>query len=336
MLLVDALYINSGGPKILLDYFISELEKTNTDVLYLIDKRAYGNLPSIKNTNKVFYLTASLLNRTRFYRKHQNAISKVFCMGNLPPTFKLSVPVYTYFHHPLLLQIAKGMPLSKRFGYHLKKRVLNHIKKNTNYWVVQTDFIKNVLQKRYELDESKILKIPFYEPLNTLTKIPERIKGQYIYASLGIPYKNHKRLIEAFCKFYDQHHYGCLTITLSDNFKELIELVNNKQKSGYPVMNVGFVSRNEIQRLFYQSEYHIFPSFTESLGLGIIESIDCGCKIIGADLPYMHTACEPSIIFDPMDEDAIVVALEKSMHLDVKKSFSKIENQIEDLLLLLN
>ncbi len=335
MLLVDALYINSGGPKILLDYFISELEKTNTDVLYLIDKRAYGNLPSIKSTNKVFYLTASLLNRTRFYRKHQNAINRVFCMGNLPPTFKLTVPVYTYFHHSLFLQIAKGMPLSKRFGYHLKKRVLNHIKNNTDYWIVQTDFIKNKLQKRYKLNDSRILKIPFYEPLNTLAEIPERIKGHYIYASLGIPYKNHKRLIGAFCKFYDQHHYGSLTLTLSDNFKELIELVNNKQKSGYPVMNVGFVSRNEIQRLFYQSEYHIFLSLTESLGLGIIESIDCGCKVIGADLPYMYAACEPSIIFDPMSEESIISAFVESMQDDIKPSVSRVDNQIAKLLLLL-
>ena len=39
MLLIDAIYINTGGGKILLDYLIEELEKTDKQIFYLLDKR---------------------------------------------------------------------------------------------------------------------------------------------------------------------------------------------------------------------------------------------------------------------------------------------------------
>ena len=36
MILIDALYVNNGGGKILLDYLISELLKNNTDNIYFL------------------------------------------------------------------------------------------------------------------------------------------------------------------------------------------------------------------------------------------------------------------------------------------------------------
>lgn len=335
MILIDALYINEGGGKTLLDYFIKYLENNQIEVFYLLDERIKNKIENVKLKNKVVFLKASLRLRNTFYRKNINKFSKVFCLGNLPPTIKLKIPVYTYFHHPLLLQYTEEMPLLKRPVYYLKKKVLNSIKNNTDFWIVQTDFIKEKFSKKYLLDSHKILKIPFYEPFNILSHKTERIKGQYVFVSLGIPYKNHKRLINAFCKFYDEYKYGNLILTLSENFKELINIIKYKQKQGYPINNVGFLNRKEIQQLFLQSEYHIFPSLTESLGLGIIESIDCGCKVIGSNLPYMHAACEPSIVFNPMNQDAIVAALKTSMKEDVKPSVSKIENMIEEIIALL-
>jgi hypothetical protein len=39
MILIDALYINNSGGKVLLDYLIEELEKTDKEVFYLLDER---------------------------------------------------------------------------------------------------------------------------------------------------------------------------------------------------------------------------------------------------------------------------------------------------------
>ena len=54
MILVDALYINNGGGKILLDYLILKLNESSLDVYYLLDDRIIGNHPEI-NPEKIKY-----------------------------------------------------------------------------------------------------------------------------------------------------------------------------------------------------------------------------------------------------------------------------------------
>ena len=39
MVLIDAIYINNGGGKILFDYLISQLNKSDLELYYLIDSR---------------------------------------------------------------------------------------------------------------------------------------------------------------------------------------------------------------------------------------------------------------------------------------------------------
>ena len=56
MLLIDAIYINTGGGKILLDYLIEELEKTDKQIFYLLDKRIEKEKYVVKSTNVILYL----------------------------------------------------------------------------------------------------------------------------------------------------------------------------------------------------------------------------------------------------------------------------------------
>ena len=53
MLLIDAIYINTGGGKILLDYLIEELEKTDKQIFYLLDKRIEKGKYIIKPSNSI-------------------------------------------------------------------------------------------------------------------------------------------------------------------------------------------------------------------------------------------------------------------------------------------
>jgi len=331
MLLIDAIYINNGGGKILLDYLISSLEASELDVFYLLDERVRYKCPRI-NKGKVFFLKANFLKRQKFYLENKSRFTRVLCFGNLPPNISLNAEVYTYFHQLIYLNIPKEFFLKDQIKFRLKILILKLIAKNTNYWLVQSDLIKERLHKKFLFKPGNIKVLPFYPQFGSLDEEVLRQRHSYIYVSNANPHKNHTRLMEVFCDFYDKHKKGILILTVGNDFLETLALIVQKQKKGYPIKNIGFVGRRELQKEYLASEYLIFPSLAESFGLGLIEAVECGCKVIGADLPYTYEVCEPSIVFNPIDDESFLEAFESSLNDNVKMSVPKIRNNINELI----
>lgn len=335
MLLVDAIYINDGGGKVLLDYLIKKLENTEINCFYLLDNRIKKNHPKIKSTNQVVYLNASLFDRFLFYKKQRDSFSKIFCLGNLPPNIRIKVKVFTYFHSPLYLKTPKEFSSIERFKYELKRIVLKAFINNTDLWLVQSKLIKDEFQKKFGVKNDKVNLLPFYPPYEKHEKQVVREDNSFLYVSNATPHKNHVKLIDAFCSFFDEYNIGKLILTVSDDYIEVFNLINIKINQGYPIVNIGFVDRNELTKIYLSSQYLIFPSIAESFGLGLVEAIDNDCKVIGADLPYTYAVCEPSIVFNPYKVESIIDGFKQSLNKDNKLSKSLIENKIDNLVRLL-
>ena len=112
-ILIDSIYINNSGGKVLLDYLINSIiEKGYCNKFYfLLDPRgSYEYLEKIDYERGV----NSEKFRKNFYKTHKNVFKKVFCFGNVPPPIKLDIPVYTYFHNALLATSIKGYPLKTK------------------------------------------------------------------------------------------------------------------------------------------------------------------------------------------------------------------------------
>lgn len=331
MILIDALHINNGGGKVLLDYLIAEIEKKQLKVHYLLDNRIKNNVPEISKLNKITFLEGSFFKRYHFYNQNKNEFSKIFCFGNLPPTIKLNTQVYTYFQLLIYLNIPKEFSFIDQVKFRLKRLILKNIAKNTNYWIVQSHLVKEKLSEKFHFDPNDIIILPFY-PQFGVVESPVRERLTYLYVSNANPHKNHSRLIEVFCQFYDKYNLGKLIVTVNEDYQTIINLIKDKQKLGYPIKNIGFVGRDELHSQYLSSEFLIFPSLTESFGLGLIEAIECGCKVIGADLPYTYQVCEPSIVFNPLDDESFMQAFESSLDENVKISVPKIKNNINELI----
>ncbi|MEJ5145927.1 glycosyltransferase [Sphingobacterium sp. MYb388] len=339
MILIDAVFINDGGGKVLLDYLIHSLELKKTDCFYLLDERIIENHPVITNDRQVVYVKATLRNRLNFYKENYDRFGQVLCFGNIPPPIKLArATVYTYFHQPLFLNIPADHGFKLKLLYSLKMFYLNRKKLNTSYWLVQNVIVRDKLLSKYRLKPEKVLVLPFYPPFHEDTLIAYKRKScSFIYVSNDTPHKNHLRLISSFCQFFDQTRQGSLTLTLPDSAVGLLEMIKQKQDLGYPIINLGFIPRAALYKAYKSHEYLIFPSLAESFGLGLVEAITCGCKVIGADLPYTYAVCEPSIVFDPFDGASMVAAMLKATHYDdVPFSNQKIKNEIDGLISLLN
>lgn len=334
MILIDALHINNGGGKVLLDYLIEKIEKKQLKVHYLLDNRIKNNVPEISKLNKITFLKGNFFKRHRFYNQNRNEFSKIFCFGNLPPTIRLNAEVYTYFQLLIYLKIPKEFSFLDQVKFRLKRKILKHIAKNTNYWIVQSDLVKEKLSEKFHFERENIIILPFY-PQFGVVEVPVRERLSYVYVSNANPHKNHSKLIAVFCQFYDKYSLGKLIVTVNEDYQSIINLIKDKQKLGYPIKNIGFVGREELHKEYLSSEFLIFPSLTESFGLGLIEAIESGCKVIGADLPYTYEVCEPSIVFNPLDDASFMQAFESSLDENVKISIPKIKNNIHELITIL-
>ena len=338
MLLIDAIYINTGGGKILLDYLIEELEKTDKQIFYLLDKRIQKEKYVVKSTNVILYLKSGFFDRMNFYKKNKNRFSKVFCFGNIPPPIKLKSDVLTYFQNINYISYSKkDFSLKNRFLFFLKRKILSLWKNNTDKWIVQSLYVQQKMIEKYGENKNKIEIIPFYKSFKKNEDIGniEKIPNSFLYVSNAYPNKNHLRLIDAFCNFYDKCKKGKLIVTVSDNFTEVKNLIYIKIAQNYPIENLGYVSQEILEKYYKQSTFVIFPSTSESLGLGLIEGIEFDCKIIGANLPYTYAVCEPSIVFNPLNIESIEESFNYAVHNKVKDSILKTENCISKLINLL-
>lgn len=335
MLVIDAIFINGGGGKVLLDYLLQEVLKVTSNFTILIDKRIEDEYDFLNNKDCNVIFLQGLNQRNKFFTENRDAILKVLSFGNIPPNVKMNGVVYTYFHQPLYLSVPNGFSFLDKVKFYLKVQILKSYRKNTDFWIIQNEMIKQKLSTKFGIQKNNILTIPFYPPLESYSG-GVRNKNSFIYVSNATPHKNHKNLIDAFCKFYDTYNKGTLTLTISEDYPEILSYCNEKISRGYPIKNLGFVKRNSLSQHYIESEFLIFPSLAESFGLGIVEAIDCGCKIIGSDLPYLHEVCVPSLVFDPQNVDSIYQAFCKTVTLDtLPTTTKKIGNKLEELIGLL-
>lgn len=334
MILIDTLYVNNGGAKILLDYMIKEIEKTTLNVFYLFDNRCNDSYHEISIDRKI-YLKASFFERYKFYKKNESRFTKVLCFGNLPPNIRLKAEVYTYFHQKLFLEVPKEISTKQKVVFQIKAFLFQILRKNTDFWIVQTQVMKDIfLAKSSKLTKEKVLIIPFYPSLKK-GAIENRKREVFLYVSSGSIHKNHFNLLEAFCKFYDNKKKGELHLTIGTEFKELNDLIYKMISVGYPIVNHGFVPRNLLGPIYGKAAFSIYPSLSESFGLGIIEAIENQCDIIGSDLPYTYAVCKPSLVFDPTKIDSIEIAFRAALEKNTKPTEQLVFDEIDKLIDLL-
>lgn len=330
MILIDAIYIHDGGGRVLLDYLIEVLEQTGLRIFYLLDNRIPQDTYNIKKSNEIKYLDSSLIARALFYKNFRSRFAKIFILGNVPPLFRQSAHVSVYFHNPMYISVPKDFSAFSKFKYILKVFLIKQTLSNVDNWLIQSTILKSQFEARFG-ESNKTLILPFYPPIKSNLGSGQKVrkKGTLFYVSNAQPNKNHERLIQAFCKIYDKIGRGELILTVSNRFPKVISLIEAAQNNGYPISNIGFIDRESLSHVYQEVEYVIFPSTAESFGLGLVEGIEMGCKIIAADLPYTYAVCSPSITFDPLDIDSIAEAIEKSFEDGIKQSISKVQNEME-------
>lgn len=332
-LLIDSLYINNSGGLRLLEYLVKELVKRSITFHLLADSRCQGvfdDLPSVE------YLHASLAGRAKWYQRDLDSFTSVLCFGNIPAPRKLKSPVYTYFHNINLLTLAEAHSIKEKIVAGLKREVFRHYKKNTDFWLVQTENTATELTKHLREKKDKVLLMPFFELSDSLKELHATTHGDdYAYIANCTGAKGHDELLEAWKLLHRKDIDYTLHLTIGEEFKDFVGKIEQAQTEGVKIINHGFVPFEEVIKIYQSSKVLVYPSHNESLGLGIIEAISAGCDILGADLPYTHAICAPSLLFDPYSPESIADAVIDYENGKTKKTELLVYNHIDELIDLL-
>ena len=335
MILVDAVFIHDGGGRVLLDYLISHLvEQKEVEIVFLLDKRMENN-HTIKDHYEIHF-AKGFAERCAFYNKNKNRFTKVFCFGNIPPHLKLKAEVLLYMHGSLYLtDIVKGKWSQMALSW-TKKQIFYALKNNADHWIVQTSEMKKLLRRNINLSDERVEVIPFYKTIECHQDLHNSVfrePNSFLYVSLPTLHKNHRRLIEAFCLFYDRQKLGKLTVTVDDSNPEIYSLIEERIELGYPIENIGVITRDGLAEIYLKSEFLFYPSLRESFGLPLIEASKFGCKIVAADLDYVKNVCVPSLLFNPEEVESMSVAFEQSVNQNISSGMCVVSDEIQKLVL---
>lgn len=335
-ILIDALYINSGGGLSIFKRLLDSLETANVDYVLIRDQRC-PKLKSEASARKVYILAPSLKERHRFYKEHKNEFHSILCFGNLPPTTKMPCKVHTYFHNLSVLKTPLTYSYKRRFLFALKRNLTKLLSKNTDTWIVQTWNTENMV-KKYIGNKNK----PFY--IYPIYKLPDMRnirndseRNEYLFIGDYTYSKGHDILLKAWELLHQMNKPYVLNLTV--NRRPATEAFYVKMESairkGVKIVNHGVIPFERVRELYTRSKVVIYPSQLESLGLGIVEGLSAGCDVITSDLPYAYAICKPSEVFDPFDEKSIVDAVLRYEEGHSPKSVLTIHDCINELIELL-
>lgn len=334
IILVDAVFINNGGGKVLLDYLLSKTLEENASFHYLLDKRIKNNHPELPS-NTVTYLRGSFLDRLLYYLKNRNKYKSVFCFSNIPPPVKLNnSQVTTYFHNVLIVDVKKYTSPILTWKVRIRKILWMYLSVNSDRWIVQTNAVKNKLSDLLYLDDDRILIMPFFH-LPEYSKTSQCDKNGYVYVSSNAPHKNQLNLLKAWEHLFDRGIKPLLNLTIPEGDDELNVYIKRLKDKGVQIVNHGVLDKTQVNQLYSQSKFLIYPSSAESFGLPLVEAVHFGCNVISSNLAYVREVIIPSANFNHDDYKSISNSVLESIELDLPNSKIVVQDQVNDLIKLI-
>ncbi|MDJ1109158.1 glycosyltransferase [Macrococcus caseolyticus] len=170
--------------------------------------------------------------------------------------------------------------LFKELKFQMIKKKLKNDVKNSDYIIVQTDFMKN---KIYELNKNvyKILPELFHEKAEI-----HKPCQNFIYPTNSEKYKRFDLVIEVARTLKNNNLKSNISITLGGEetsyIKKIKDIIINES---LPIHFIGKQDKQQLQEL-YRNNHLLFTSEIESLGLPLVEAMHYGCKILAFEQPF--------------------------------------------------
>lgn len=322
----------------LLNVLLQALESRSENYLLLISKE---NL-SLAPTNHAIIIRDKITLFNRYYKFKQLVArykpNTVLCFGNFAPPYRIDgVRVITYFHRMTLLDVpdaSQKSPLS-RLRYFLLKGYLKWTSSNTDLVLVQSSYVSAQLKVHKVFTSSPIEILPYYDESRSTqpyldNPIQHKVADRFIYVSSDASHKNHLRLFGAWRILASQGKHPELLVTCGAKSEYSVQ-IEQLQQDGIRVVDLGIIPYSTALHYTSTAAFAIYPSLTESLGLGLVEAATSGCKVLCSDLPYTFKVIRPSSTFDPYDVASIAACVSTALTFPLPISTVVLKNRLPDL-----
>lgn len=324
MILIDAVYISGGGALKLLELLLESLP-AEPEITILVDKR-----PVLPRTNgRVIYGEASERFRKKFYRDNMGQIQRALCFSNVPPPVRLACPTKTYFHNRLLAEppsLSGGIP---PIVYRIKSAYIWLRRRNTDCFVVQTPTMRDACMRAFGLGTASIEVTPFFrDGQYAYLAGCEKTRDAFGFVSWPLLHKGHDQLLRVWASLLDIGVTPELHLTIPYEHP-LAKRVGELAARGARIFNHGITDPSVIyRRCFHQ----IFPSSSESFGLGLVEAAEAGCRVIAPDLAYVDDVIAPSLRWIHGSDISMQAAILRSLSEELPPSRVTVKNQLPSIL----
>ena len=280
MYLINAIGIHKGGGLRILISILSKIEK---DALVLIDDRL--DVESLPRNAKIKFLAVSShpLSRLYFELKHlHKKYDKIISLNSMP--FLLLKTEIVYFQNLTLV-------MGSFFSF--KNFLFRCICKKSARFVVQTRHVKQILSD--VVDRRKITIDAPYE--GNKVKLYEEKCYDFFYPCSDDPHKNVDIVLDAWRLLAKQGLYPRLALTLNgEKSAKIMQLMREDRKIA--IVNLGWLSESAVEVALGKTNYLLFASNFETLGLPLCDANASNVRVMAADEDYVFEVCTPVRTFN--------------------------------------
>lgn len=299
-LVVHAPNIHTGGGLVLLRALLTAPAANNIRRLFL-DDRVQDELP-IPEGVTVCYVKRSISSRLWAewqLSKQSEGNDVILCFHGLPPLFRSWGRVVVFIQNRILVNQESLLryPLFTRIRLLLERRILRVFSSHVDKFIVQAPSMERDVSRTLG-SQNKIAVVAFASVRLSEVELLQD-KYDFVYVAGDDAHKNHRVLLDAWRLLADAGLKPSLALTLPES-SSLAEIVDRLHQEELPhVTNLGVLTHREVFCLYASCSALIFPSYTESFGLPLIEAKQCGLPVLAPELDYVRDIVEPAETFDP-------------------------------------
>jgi glycosyltransferase involved in cell wall biosynthesis len=282
--------------------------------------------PKNKNFQKVladyrWYSVSEQINMPRVLNKYDLDLVH-FPHFNVPlfyrKKFIITIHDLILLHFPTIKSTTLN-PLWYWIKFLAYKLVINSAIERADKIIAVSNFTKNDILKHYNISEDKITVT--YEAVDETATFIDAEKDEKILKKYGIikpyilyvgnayPHKNLEALILAFEEINAEVNLCLVLVGKEDYFYRRLKDKTGKEKIGN-IIFTNFVPDEELDIIYKNSLFYIFPSLYEGFGLPPVESMIRGVPVASSDHPCMKEILgENAYFFNAKKKENIAKAI---------------------------